>query len=106
MLTLTSLPTGDDLKEDKFSLKTLYSRFRPSLKKVDPSTEVTQGPIPGWELLLPDPGPQHPGAVWGGWGPFSSEAERGQCSGAPWPHLLSPTPQLHIQRPRVVTTAQ
>nr|XP_036854614.1 mucin-12 isoform X1 [Manis javanica] len=36
----TDIWEGDDLKEDKFSLKTLYSRFRPSLKKVDPSTEL------------------------------------------------------------------
>ena len=71
-LTLTPVPlfTGQDLKGDTFGLENIYRNFQPSLRSVDPTTEVTQEPptprtLPpqlGASLLCP-----LPGAAWGGW---------------------------------------
>ncbi|EFB16427.1 hypothetical protein PANDA_017100 [Ailuropoda melanoleuca] len=35
-----------NLKDEPFSLENIYGHFQPSLENIDPTTEVTQGPVP------------------------------------------------------------
>lgn len=45
-LSLAPLSAGENLKDEPFSLENIYSHFQLSLENTDPTTEVTQGPVP------------------------------------------------------------
>lgn len=58
-----SFPTGDNLKEDEFSLEKAYSHFRPNLENVDTKTQVLQlraSPTPGLPYSHPSLAPPNP----------------------------------------------
>lgn len=119
-LTLTPVPllTGEDLKGDTFGLENIYRNFQPSLGSVDPTTEVTQEPPTPCTLPPPQLGASPlcllPGAAWGCLGRVGPPQPRGSSLPLDQPSLgpslvsppLSHSPQLHIQKPTVVTTAQ
>ena len=90
--------TGQDLKGDTFGLENIYKNFQPSLRSVDPTTEVTQEaptPRPPTPQLGACPLRPLPGAAWGGWAPLGPEAAHSPGHGHHWgprpSHLLSPT---------------
>lgn len=97
-LTPAPLPTGQNLKGDKFGLENTYQHFQPSLENVDPTTEVIQDPPPTpHQGLLPFPHPCPPSA-WGiPWPEAGHCITKGPLGSPPLSH---PAPSSTFRGPR------